>query len=114
MSEVADNFGGSDVLTDDQITSQDAYYEQLTVKYEQAAQASSDTKQWLNTPLGKAMREAIAANKFDAMQRGVDGTADNTQAKFDYAVWCAVEGVFSQIIVEGAEALKSLDIQQGI
>ena len=113
MSDGTDNFGGSDTLTNEQIAAQDAYYEQLTVKYEQAAQASSDTKQWLNTPLGKALREAIAANKFDAMQRGVDGESDNMKAKFDYAVWCAVEGVFTQIIIEGAEALKSLDIQQG-
>ena len=113
MSDVLDNFGGSDALSPEQIAAQDRYSEQLTVRYERAAQASSDTRQWLNTPLGKAIRETIAANKFEAMTRGVDGESDNTKARFDYDVWCAVEGVFTQIIVEGVEALKSLEIQQG-
>lgn len=109
-----EEFTGNDVLTDDEQVEVSRQDEWLTAKLEAAIQASTDTKQWLNTPLGKSLRETIKVNKLAAMHIAAASQKDAEveQARQDYATWNAVEQVFATIISGGEEALKQLQLAE--
>jgi len=112
MTDVDDAaYTGNDELTEDARIAVDARQSAMTADLERIVQASEGAKEWLRQPLGKEFKQAIAANKLDAMTRAA--TAQNPEAvkeaQFDFAVWSRIETVIGQVIVGGPEALKHLE-----
>jgi hypothetical protein len=107
-------YGGSDALDEQQHTELDEVLKRSTKTLEAAVGAAQETKIWLNTALGRSVREAIATNKYSAMERAASQDSDaaaTAQAKADYAKWSGVEEVFAVIITGGAEALNQLNLE---
>ena len=100
---------GSEELSEEQQLERAAQYEHFIKGLDEAISTSQEAKTWLNTGMGKAVRETILLNKIDALKRAADMDSDEAEtkkAKEDYTVWSRVESVFGAIIMGGEEALK--------
>ncbi len=108
-------FTGNDVLSSEDQQLIDANQSKLVAELETAISASSETKVWLNTAMGKAVREAIIVNKQEAMHQATTGATDEVDnARKDFEVWCGVESVFAAIITGGVEATSTLATMEAI
>ena len=104
---------GSDALTSEQFTELNRMHDSQVEELEKAANMSAAARTFLNTNLGKAIRETISTNKLSLLQDCATAKDEElADAQFEYRVWNSVEQVFAVIITGGEEALRSLELQK--
>ena len=101
---------GSEELTEEQIGEHGKEFDEQVKALEHVALESIEARKFLNSPFGKAVWNAIAANKLAALKECATAKgADLNDAQMSYAVFEQVEQVFAIIIKGGDEAIMELD-----
>lgn len=101
---------GSQEFSDEEFIELQKTADDYTKELETAATTSQLAKEFLNSPVGRKVREIIGFNKGYHQEQCTKSTGQSlVEAQFNYKVWQEVGSVFGQIIVVGNEALNELE-----
>lgn len=109
-------YGGSDILSDDDFDTLKLNQAELLEGLHRKVELSDKAREWLNTPLGEAVRTFIATDKMRSMKRcTLERDPEKLRtAQIDYEAVCKLEQMFGTILVDGKESLIQLQsLEQG-
>lgn len=104
-------FGGSDILSDDELSQVNNFVDNSIDELYKLAQTKQEAVDWLNSKLGKRLRKYIVAEKQRTMKLSITSKDEEiiSKAQFDYAVIQQLEVFIGSILLDGEEALKQLE-----
>lgn len=110
---LGDDYSGGAELSPEDLDSYEEKYEEVLLELHQRAEESEQAREFLATPLGRALRRALVHEKLEAMRELAENAmnANFMEYKHHYDVICGVERIFALIITDGEQAIEQLQLK---